>query len=1109
MTYLQLSGAPLVVPPYLSLKRQEAVGDPGVDQYIYPKLAKAPKKIKPSKSLNKMALITDLRTLDTPDAIGATGESAPSDGIKIISPNDRFVLLGGSTTTGSKLYEKAGPLYVNTHLLVTSPAIPDFIKFAVFTLDMKHLACVFNSAPTKIQIYVWSSSDPLDPNGQWNLDTPIETSQTITQLTLTAAGSFLIANLGNFTFVCYRVSTMAQVTPVPTGSYATCVPNETEWLIAVNGGSVNVYGVVVATGAFTLNYTLSTSTGSERKIRYSPNGNVLMMHGKAASGTAMPRFWAKRGNRWFFIRSDTKANATTQQTAQWIMKADSTQVITSYCNSNGTSPKVDAYKPGNVTPDLLVDDSNPWTGAGSPEAGARPERSAAGDIVATANQVKTYDFDSDTWTDVTPASNYATATGVAISQDGVYVMSVKAAGVNLWTRAGNVLTVATVPTSDVPAQLLGGALNRDGSLMALSGRATGTNIGQIQIFKRTGTTWAAMGAAIAVTGAGATIALTVLRAHVEFHPTRDDCFVTLGFAGAGSGTTPRFFKLVSGTWTEVTTPFPYAVGYTGLFGDGEWSPNGLYFAMITRDNTFTGYKMQIFAMDATTLVFTLYAAVSPSPLYTGSPGGGAQLVWSVDAKVIAMTLLATASSPLRLFMTGSDPLLPVVTAYTTMPASLTLTTPSGIIFSSGTFTIWNNTGVNNHFLYSNLTLYPSYVLDYQFVPTINGLCPLDGYDFAQTIINFGVPTFAQHPFSTPLTPSPTYPSQLGYAPSHAITDVYGVVLSLTGKTVLYQVAPSGDIFVAARPNAGSSFLSSENLQATFVDVYDLVGSTYVERNYSTYEYQTDVHDIVFSPNEEVLTYHVTGLVTAPVDQPKGRLVYDVSGTNVSQNFTFRGQVWESQMTNSYVCFSPFNTEFVVVHEHAVTNDPFISLHEFVPATGYTYLNQDTKTVPFGPADWSICDDIVVAHGGTPPLDFFHHDDPGNLLVPFALDLAGWTNDDTILDIAWSPDCKDLMVLEPDGLVPLVDDGDDDGSKTPGDKTPIEPVDDTGDTGDQGKIDWDTDDDIHVIRTGDGKGGTNSYPGYHHWDHYTHEVVNISYIPYVVQTITFRQYSVPE
>jgi hypothetical protein len=219
------------------------------------------------------------------------------------------------------------------------------------------------------------------------------------------------------------------------------------------------------------------------------------------------------------------------------------------------------------------------------------------------------------------------------------------------------------------------------------------------------------------------------------------------------------------------------------------------------------------------------------------------------------------------------------------------------------------------------------------------------------------------------------------------------------------------------------------------------------------------------------------------------------------------------MSNSYICFSPFNTEFVVIHEHATTHDPFISLHEF-NTTDYDYTNEDTKPVEFGPADWSVCDDIVVAHGGSPPLTFFHHNDPANTLDALTFDLDGWENDEPILDIAWSPDCHDLIVLEPGKLEPLTEDPDDPTKKIPDDPTPLDPPidydpDDPDHRHPRPRIHWHDDDDVDIDDDDDGTGGDHPPPRHHHWDPLTHDVPDISYVPYVVQTVTFRVYSVPE
>jgi hypothetical protein len=369
---------------------------------------------------------------------------------------------------------------------------------------------------------------------------------------------------------------------------------------------------------------------------------------------------------------------------------------------------------------------------------------------------------------------------------------------------------------------------------------------------------------------------------------------------------------------------------------------------------------------------------------------------------------------------------------------------------------------------------------------------MNGYNDTDSIANFGGSAWAEHPYTATFSPAPTYPPSLGFAPQYAITAIWGYQLSASEKIVLYQT--TNGIGIATRPNSASSFLNTETLHAAFVELYDRTANTFNLRSYSIHLIDSVIKDFQFAPNEEVLAYHVIPPVGAPGDTIQGRLIYDISLTK----FDYRGNVYEAGMTNSLMAFSPFSTEFVVTHEHLVTGSPFISLHEF--GVNYVFSNQDTELVPFGPPDFSACNDIVVAHGGSPPMSFFVHDDPANTLTPNPVTID-WTYTGVILAIAFRDDCEGLVVVTPD-TVTTIEEGEEDEWVVDEEEEldePIEPP--TLPEHEWPDVVWEPDV-IEIIR--DPVTDPN-YPGTYD----PNTLTNISYVPYTVVSVTFRVASVAQ
>jgi hypothetical protein len=1082
-----LIAEPLFAKPFLSLKERMMPGEPGTPLKVYPKLAATPKKLKAARSMTKLVMQTDIKIEELP-AIGNPTENVPTDGLRLIHWNDRWILFGNTGTNPPRLYERTGPVYTRTEAYPNGdwPTNTSFTH-AAFSKAGRFMYAVKANDTQNVQVYQWSGATEDSLDGEWELKTPLAIGSTVVKLEISPLNNFLIVRTGLNTTKLFDIQNLnAVVAPasLPVGNCLAVRPDELEWVFGITGSTVDVYSFDLGTRVFTLVNALPGSTGTDRKVQYSPDLLVLALNGKAASGTGMPKFYARKAGIWALITTGSHASATTWEVSDFAFKSDNSQAY--YTHTSGGS-KAEFLERVTVVPDPLV--AGPATpfpsGAGS--LGQWPCRSADGLRIALKGNTYSYDPGTETFTDTTPAG-WGGSNKFDMSRDGLWLVEQQAGTISVWTWDGSAWVSATAPAGTTGTEW-GISISRDGQFIALN--FVLSSVGYCRIYQRNVGTgaWTQLGADIPLSN---TDSSNLTNHTVTWHPTRDDILVFNGYGGIGSGVAPKFVRLISGTWTIISNPFPYQSGYNQMWGQAAWTSNGDFLLMMTRNNIGSGFLLHVFAFDDGANTFSLHETVAPSPAMTGTP---VHLQLSTDEKLVAVVWNnANTTQNFRLFRnTGSDS-VPNWEPYTIPADTVAMAATSSVVWTAGTLTLFPNSGTPlNHWLYSQFAEYPSYNVLYTFTaPSGASLPPNDGYNDSETIANFGGSSWAQHPYvNVSFTPSPSYPPSLGFAPQYAITAIWAYYLSSSKNVVLYQTV--NGIGIATRPNTASSYLNTETLRACFVDLYDRVGNEFQLRSYSIHLIDTIVKDFQFSPNEEVLAYHTIAPVGAPGDTIQGRMVYDIS----LEKFDFRGNVWTADMTNSLMAFSPFSTEMVVTHERLVSGNPVITLHEF--GVNYVFGTQDTKAVAFGPPDFSACNDVVVAHGGSPPMSFFVHDDPGNVLVPNPV-VINWDYEGLILAIAFRDDCEGLVVVTPD-TVTTIEEGEDEWTEEDEEDLdePIEPP--TLPEHEWPDVVWEPDD-IEIIR--DPLTNPN-YPGTYD----PNTLTNISYVPYTVVSVTFRVASVAQ
>lgn len=1051
MSTQQLIGTPLATKPYLELLQRAAAGDPGNPRYIYPKLVTTPKRMKASRSQNRLALVTDLRASDI-DALGTGKMDAviPETGIRVFDNVGRFLFFGADGSKDPIMFERAGLFYTDTDIAAELPVAPAAVSMACFSKGGRYFFAVSTGAPSVVDHWGWTAAEVDDPNGIWEPRDPLATTGTVTRIWVSPLNTYLVVQTAT-QFFRFKVEEGLDAVGASPGRLIGCNADETLWLWET-GGDVQVG--TLASDVLTAVDNLPSSGGTNLRCAFSPDGKVITILGNPASGSESPRFYTTTaGGDYVYTRGVTRSGAVT---ALDVAVKDDSQIAIATADSAGS--RVELYKRDTITPDPFTPDGLLFAaGTGSTTDTARSRDGVFGALGSLVIRWNGSSYDT-----VTP-SGYASGRGRSLSGDGGFLLTATSTGVLAWKWDGSAYAAIASPLA-ANTTVRAVALSHSGLICALvlaNGTAGTLRFMQYSVSTNT---WTQIGSDIAFSSsAGTTIG------YAEFAPNRDDLV-----AISMQGITPLVYKLTSGAFVlQSALPVPSGYTYSLPFA---WAPGGDYLAVALR-NSSLNWRLCVFfyGSDGT---FTL--AFQSGTLVNGTVAQ--QLMYAVDGKHLVWAHGSSSTPGFVWSVSGATYASVALSGVPTVSMTGVLFMPKHMAFlGANTSPKW---------IYDMSGTLQTYVVDQTFALTGSGLATFLTYSPTKSVLHYGRANDAHHRNVTAPFAEAT---ALSFAPGLTPSQVSNVLYSPSGKDVVFD-APTGPQ-VAVRSSLGSDFVNAKNIEGVFVFTYYLDGDTYREFGYSQHKWSSIVKDPQFALDDAVFSYHVNVPDAAP-DAAQGRLVYYL---NLSDGMSFKGQIWEPEMTDSLIAYSPWNTHFVVTHEHLTTNDPVITLHEF--NGDHTFTLRDTKEVSFGPPDFSKCDDVVVAHGGVPPLSFFKHDGVNEILIPRTVTI-NWDFDGVILDVAFRDDCGGMIILTPDELIPLEDDEEDD-EITADDPTPLEePLDPDTDT--DKDIDVDPDGDITI----DPGVIDPTYPGYYHHDPDDKDLYSISYVPYSVVTVTFRVASIP-
>lgn len=1066
MTTPSLIGTPLATDPFLELLMRNGAGDPGTPLGIYSKLATTPKKIKASRSLEKMALVTDLRADDIVAlGTGAGPSDVPTGGVRAFSYSDRFLFLGANGVRNPMLFERSSLFYRDTGLMPDLPVASERVGVACFSKGGRYFICTFSATPDVVQVYNWVGADEYDPAGTWEHaeDPLVDETASVTRLWVSPMNNYLIVQ----TSVRFRVydlqDSLAEVTPSPiTGQLLAINSDETEWVFQLDDTDVQVASFDA--GVLTVIGGLPSSNGTNTKAAFSGDDQVIIVLNQPDVGTESPRFYSRDADdNYVYASGEIHASSGSWSFLDIAMRPDGEQIA--IASADGSASRVELYSRDEIVPEAFTPDGAMF--GGGLAVGGMGQQSRDGMFGAFSTQV--IHWNGSGYALVAPSGyNSVSRTNQSFSHDGEYLMACSLSAIVAYRWGGSSYSAIASPIA-VPANVRGVGLSHSGLICAVMSVASTTATLRFFQYSVGTNSWTQIGTNITFTVSG-----SVTR--IEFCPGRDDLV-----AVCVQGMVPAIYKLVGGVFVlQAALPNPATFTY-GL--PIAWSPDGNYLACALRDSSLN-WRLVVFFRggdDSFTLAYQ-----SPSTLVNGTVAQ--QLAYAVDGKYLVWTHNST-SMPYALWKVSGATYTP-----DTLPSAPTASS-SALCFLFNELVV-TNTSSSPKWAYDTSGTLQTFALEATFTLTGTGASSYLTYNPDGTVLHYGRNGDSHHVYSAAPYSALT---ELSFASDRPASDVYNILYSPSGKCVFF-FTPGGPE-IAVRPNIGSDFLNAKDIEGCFVFLYDLEGDYYVERGYSQHKYGSIIRDLEFSENEAVFCYHAVLPADAAEDAVRGRIMYDITEASEVKRYEFRGAIWEEEMTDSLIAFSPWNTHFVVTHEHLDTGDPVITLHEFT--TDYNFVTQDTKPVSFGPPDFSKCDDVVVAHGGIPQMTFFKHDDDADILIPRPVDI-NWDYEGAILDVAFRDDCEGIVILTPDELYPLEPEPDDPDEYTPDEPTELDDDTDEDDDGDRPDIDVDDDDDVKVYPP------DWEPPQEYDWDPLDPDkpLSSINYVPYTAVTVTFRVRSIP-
>lgn len=926
-----------------------------------PELAATPKQVKFSRSLSHGAFVYDVRRELTP-GIGNPNESVPPTGIRVFSPEDKYLLFGGDAGVLPLLYHKVGPGYQQFTTAIL-PVAPSYILHAAMTAQPSRISMVTSDAPNDVKLLTMGESD-------FALDTTVLGAGAVTSIEFSPEGDLIIIRYGD-TYALANLDGSLLANPHP-GSLLAVSPDGAFYVFDTLTDTDPLEAYSRAGSVFTKVSDLPETLGTDRRAKFSPDSAILEVSSNTIVASDFPKFLTYHGDSFRSAGGEQKP-AAAREFADVIFSDDSEWMLNGYKEGNSNielyrRSTFDAPPEATFLPDLPNLPTNDVRAtefspdgtylalgcAASPyliiykRAGdvftrlPGPAMSPGGPVYSfswspdstylamafnDAPYVRLYSRSGDTFTklaepDVLPGTF---CNSVTFSPDGLHLAVGAVTGPKgiVYKRVADAFT----KLPDLPAfnkLCYAVAYSGDGSLLAVAG-GEGSD-GLVRLYSRSGDTYTALaGFQQPSNPPGRVMCIRFNADHLLVGHTNSP-FLSIYKANA------------NGWWTPVPSPFDTAP--SGPVSRIAIDPVGSGF--VIGDNVSAG--LSFYGRDGDTYSRLGDPAVTPS-------ASVASLSHSPDGKNLAVGLLDT----------------PYIQVYKWGTEVVTLPTYE-LSFAQSAI------GTN--------------------VPALWAISP-DG------VAHYGTDTANWH--KETVVPNADV-DPLAFDAAYAAAQISRVQYSPTGRRAIYDTPDGPSVAVKS---SSQDYIKLSELDGTFVSIYARgEGDVFEEQGFVAHGDDADVKDLVFSSTPQFFSYFALNTVVDP-NSSQGRHVYHIPEGEMN----LVGVEYDPMMERSFLAFSPFEGYFAATYRMTDLNH-FVALYKF--DVDGTFAEVDRESVLFGPLDFSSCEDIIVAHGGANPFTLYKRG--GDTLLLQDYPLVDWSHEGLILDVAVLPDCSALVVLTPEKII---------------------------------------------------------------------------------------------
>lgn len=920
---------------------------------LEPPIAGPVEKLKFPRDNSQMAIATKFRR-EFVEGIGNPDEVVPSEGLRLIAPNDGYILFGGTSSVDPVFYQRRGPSYARWAIDIPSGS---YVIAAAFAASSRHLFAVTSDAPDAVKVFRRATSG-------FNLIYSMTFAFAVADVSVPTGDVYVVAS-GSTEFAVHEFldsqdTPFPLVSGTPSGALKAISPDN-RWYVVETGNTANPLEIYHhEDGAWVKHADLSNSAGGGTTVHFAPDG-VVMEVSSASIGT---NFYSVSLGNFYLTGNDSKPVTEDRYQA---FSTDSQRLVLS--NNTDTGFLIRSEIPvGNWFPDEdLVDDD-------FDDVISKPKFSTDGLRMVVATSTAPYirmfeqvDGQFSPLSMTFDAAFSGTATDACLSPNGQYLL-ISHTGSPYWSmyRQGETQW-EKVTTPALPARsshTLGGpgnsvAFSPVGNFFAVSAYYQHTTTGAT-------TTGGAIYRFIAGDPPTITQSTDCYGGLMQF----SDDGVYMIASQLGASTSRRTYERTGIVFNAITT------GTTGVS------------AM-----AFSQNSQLLFAIQGGSL------RIIPRPSSGNAwltPAGGPSIPSALDVAVLSANKILVTTSTYPYFREYE-----VVDVNTIVEQPQTFFPPTvrtRLARVPGTEkVILSSTSSPYIETHERLDPVPEAFrrFSYQrYASRAVAALEIDGFDPNGSTVHMGnlhVDVLA------PAVDLTTLPFDEEYGAS-LISDV---MWSQSGNFVLYS-NPDGPSVTVKLPGT-SDYRMSKHLNGLFVAKYMRVDDTLIETEYVAHDIDAEITNLVYSDTGLGFSYFL-------LDDPakSGRLIYDTD----AEKLDLKGIDYDARMAASFLAFSPHETHFVVTYQ---MSDTAHELRLFSLGTNRVFALEDTELVSFGPVDISPCDDVLVAHGGEPsPFSMFSITDWE--FFPETFPLVDWEYGGFVWDILFTDDCNGLYVLTPGEIV---------------------------------------------------------------------------------------------